>query len=434
MSDRGRRISPIVAGIIAGVVIGVIVAIMAKINVDFAAPWTSTHTVSMRVTDADGISVSSDVRIAGRLVGQVTGVRSDGQYSTVTFHVDDSEWPLPADTNASIRLATLLGQKYVELEPGTDKKDHLADNATIDLTRTKPVVDFDQILSTFDQPTRKALTDIIKTVGGAVSGQEGTLQQLLPSLNDLSKHSVTPTGELVNRDPELNNILVNLGVTADQLNASRDDLAGVIDNLNSVTGALAQNTDSLRGFIRNADAWNQTTDAVLGNGGAQNFAAGLSKLDGLANRVNNTFAELIPQSKAFDEVPIFGGKTALQSAINLIYEIGDAAGQGDNWGPWLRQNLNSVDFSGLAPTKTAAPGSSGSSTAPKGGTPNPLPPLPLPLPLPTPTLPGLPIGGSNGSSGGGGILPTPSLSPGGINLLSWSEDSWMADYGAWEGV
>jgi ABC-type transporter Mla subunit MlaD len=244
---------------------------------------------------------------------------------------------------------------------------------------------------------------------------------------------VTPTGELVNRDPELNGILVNLGATADQLNQSRNDLAGVIDNLNSVTGALARNSDSLRGFIRNADAWNQTTDAVLGNGGAQNFAAGLGKLDSLASHVNNTFQLLVPQTRAFNQVSLFGGKTALQSAIDLIYEIGDAASQGDNSGQWLRQNVTSVDFSGLAPTvKAPGAGSNGSSTPPKGSPLPTPPPLPLPLPLPTPTLPGLPFGGSDGTgTGGGGVLPTPSLNPGGINLLSYSTDQWLADYGAW---
>jgi virulence factor Mce-like protein len=421
-----------VAGLVAGVVIGLIVAVMAKINLDFAAPWSSTHTVAMRVVDADGISVSSDVRIAGRLVGQVTGVRSDGQYSTVTFHVDGSEWPLPADTTASIRLATLLGQKYVELQPGTDSKSHLADNSTIDLPRTKPVVDFDQILSTFDTPTRTSLTDIIKTVGGAVNGQEGTLQQLLPALHDLSQHSTTPTGELVTRNSELNGILVNLGTTADQLNRSRNDLAGVIDNLNSVTGALASNTDALRGFIRNADQWNQTTDAVLGNGGAQQFAAGLSRLDSLANRVNTTFATLVPQTNAFTYDKLYNGKTPLQSAVDLIYTIGDAASQGDSYGQWLRQNVSSVDFSGLVP---AVPGGSTNnnqkSPAPGGGgTTPPLPPLPLPLP-PLPGLP--PVGGSNGTgtNGGGGILPTPSVTaPAGIHLLLYT-DQWLADYGAW---
>jgi phospholipid/cholesterol/gamma-HCH transport system substrate-binding protein len=414
VSERGRRISPMVAGLIAGAVIAVIVGIMAKINVDFAAPWSSTHSLSMRVADADGIGVSSDVRIAGRLVGQVTDVRSDGDYSTVSFHVDGSEWPLAGDTTASIRLATLLGQKYVELQPGQDRSHPLADDAVIGLPRTKPVVDFDQILDTFDKPTRTALTDIVKTVGGAVKGQEGTLQQLLPSLNDLSKHSVTPTGELVKRDPELNSILVNFGVTADQFNRSRDDLAGVIDNLNSVTGALAKNSESLRGFIRNGDLWNQTTNLVLGNGGAEQFNAGLQRLDTLATEVNVTFANLIPQSKAFKDAHIYHGKTPLESAINLIYEISDAASQGDAYGQFLRQWVNSLDFSGLVPPGTSGrtPTGSSSNTSPLPQL--PLPTLPLPhLPLPTPTLPGL--------NGGDGLLGT------GVHLSSYS-DGWLADY------
>jgi virulence factor Mce-like protein len=438
VSERGRRISPMVAGLIAGAVIAVIVGIMAKINLDFAAPWSATHTVSMRVSDADGISVSSDVRIGGRLVGQVTGVKSDGDYSTLTFHVDDSEWPLPADTTASIRLATLLGQKYVELQPGSDAQHKLADNATIDLPRTKPVVDFDQILDTFDTPTRTALTDIVKTLGGAVDGQEGTLQQLLPSLHDLSQHSVTPTGELATRDPEFNGILVNLGVTADQLNRSREDLAGVIDNLNSVTGALASHTDALRGFIRNADTWNQTTDKVLGNGGAEQFNAGLQRLDTLATYVNTTFHTLIPQSRAFTTMqaprPSQTGptdtSTPVNSAIGLIYEISDAASQGDAYGNFLRQWSNAPDTTGLVPT---APGTSGgSSTNPgSGGNPLPLPISPLPLPS-LPPIPGLPTPTPSASSSPGGILPTFTPPPGPISLTSYSgtSDTWLADYAA----
>ena len=417
MSDRGRRISPMVAGLIAGAVMVVIVGIIAKININFAAPWASTHTLSMQVTDADGISVSSDVRIAGRLVGQVTDVQSTGQYSTVTFHVDDSEWPLPGDTTASIRLATLLGQKYVELQPGSDNSQKLADNGTISLPRTRPVVDFDQILDTFNAPTRTSLTNLIKTVGGAVKGQEGTIQQLLPSLDDLSTHSVTPTGELVTRDPEFNNILVNLGVTIDQLNRSRDDLAGVIDNLNSVTGALASHTEALRGFIRNGDQWNQTTNMVLGNGGAAEFNAGLQRLDTLASEVNVTFSHLIPQSYAFSNVKLYGGNTALQSAINLIYSIGDAASQGDQHGQWLRQFSNGADVSGLPPSIISQlGGATGSSTRSGGGGhggPLPLPiplPTPLPLPLPLPTLPGL-------------TSPTGS----GLHLISYV-DSGLADW------
>jgi phospholipid/cholesterol/gamma-HCH transport system substrate-binding protein len=432
MSDRGRRISPMVAGLIAGAVFAVIVGIMAKINLDFAAPWSKTHTLAMQVVDADGIAVSSDVRIAGRLVGQVTSVAAHGSYTEVTFHVDDGEWPLPADTTASIRLATLLGQKYVELQPGQDTSSRLGDNGVIGTDRTRPVVDFDQILDTFDTPTRTSLTGIIKTVGGSVQGQEGTLQQLLPGLNDLSKHSVTPTGELVKRDPELNTILVNLGTTADQLNRSREDFAGVIDNLNSVTGALASHSDALRGFIRNTDQLNQTTDMVLGNGGAQEFNAGLQRLNTLAGLVDHTFTQLVPATTAFSQdtfTPPNGGKaeTPQQMAIDMIASIGDTGSQSDLNGPFLRQNARGVDCSGLTgitgvSCAQSPPGFTGSGTSgtSKGGGHNPLP-IPLPTPTPLPPLP-LPTN----------PLPIPTLSPTGMLQLAgywFSDDAGLADYG-----
>src|SRR6202163_3433756 len=172
MSGTGRRggFNPLIAGFIAGVVVALVLALLTKINLDLAGPWTHTHTLTAQVSDVDGMSISSDVRIAGRNVGQVTDVQSKGSYSIVTFHVDDADWPLPADTSASIRLATLLGQKYLQLVPGHSSQ-LMAEDAVSGLQSTRRVVDFDQILNTFDKPTRDALTSLIRTAAGAVQGQ-----------------------------------------------------------------------------------------------------------------------------------------------------------------------------------------------------------------------------------------------------------------------
>ena len=413
MSTRTQRVSPIVAGIIAGVIIAVIVGIMAKINLDFAAPWASTHTMIMQVTDADGIGVSSDVRIAGRLVGQVTGVQSHGSYSDVVFHVENGEWPLPVDSTASIRLATLLGQKYVEIQPGKSTQQY-SDDATIGLTKTKPVVDFDQILNTFDKPTRDSLTSLIRTAGGAVQNQEGTVQQLLPDLRQLSSDSTTGLSTLAENDGHFNSILVNLGVLADQLNASRNDFAGVIDNLNSVTGTLASHQDGFRGYIRNGDQLNVLTDQVLGNGGAQGLNAGLQRLNGVAHQVDNLLVKLIPQSQS--------SMSTVGAAVDLTYRIGDATSQSDAAGYFLRQNLQSIDTIGLTPNGSAmtAPGASGSSPQqappPIPGLPGlpTLPPAPSLPPVPSlpsvPSLPPAPTPSLNGPSGGT-PPPVPTLPP-----------------------
>src|SRR5207302_1201994 len=171
VNATGHRslISPLMAGFAAGVIIALVVGIMATINLTYGAPWSQTFTLTAAVSDADAMSVGSDVRIGGRLVGQVVSVTAHGNYTNVVFHVDNSNWPLPSDTTASVRLATLLGQKYLQLNPG-HRSDPMANNATIGLRATKPVVDFDQILNTFDKPTRDALTSLIRTGAAAVQG------------------------------------------------------------------------------------------------------------------------------------------------------------------------------------------------------------------------------------------------------------------------
>jgi virulence factor Mce-like protein len=447
MSGTGRRggFNPLIAGFIAGVVVALVLALLTKINLDLAGPWTHTHTLTAQVSDVDGMSISSDVRIAGRNVGQVTDVQSKGTYSIVTFHVDDADWPLPADTSASVRLATLLGQKYLQLAPGHSSQ-QLADNAVIGLQSTKPVVDFDQILNTFDKPTRDHLTSLIRTVAGGVQGQEGTLQQLISNLADLSVHSQAPTQELVKQNGNINSILINLGTTADQLNASRSDLAGVIDNLNSVSATLAsQQGTALKSFITNTDNLNLTTNAVLGGGAAANLDKGLKQLPVFATYLNTLLTTLVPQTYSFTQ-PVPGvepsdrvnnnGGVPGKAAIDLIYEIGDSASQGygsHNFGTatapnnqaniFLRQFQDGFDpciFVGppkecvwgqhscwCPPGPAAAPASTPPPLAPPRPTPDPGGiPVPIPAPSPIPSLVPFPTPSSSPSSS-----PTPSPTP-----------------------
>ena len=408
-----------IAGFAAGVAIALIVGLMATINLTYGAPWAPTHTVTAQVSDADAMSVGSDVRIGGRLVGQVTSVQAAGDHTNITFHVDQSDWPLPADTSADVRLATLLGQKYIQLNPGHSSQ-LLADSGTIGLQATKPVVDFDQILDTFNQPTRSALTSLLRTVSAGVQGQEGTLQQLLPNLSDLSVHSQVPTQELVTRNSEFNNILVNLGTTADQLNTSRNDLAGVIDNMNTLTATLASNEGAaIKSYISQTDTLNQTTDTVLGNGYAAKLDSALKQVGTFATYLNSLLSSTIPQTQSFNQPPAGAepsdnvngnGAVPARASVDLIYEIGSAtsqgygrsAGQPLGWANfWLRQNAQGVDPCGLLPVPcglpaapTAGPNLPGV-TLPGGGV---LPPVNVCLPL-------LPCVGT-----GGGTTPPPSPS------------------------
>jgi phospholipid/cholesterol/gamma-HCH transport system substrate-binding protein len=453
MSGTGRKpfVNPLIAGFVAGVVIAFVVGLMATINLTYGAPWASTHTVSAQVTDADSMAVGSDVRIAGRLVGQVTSITANGAYTTVTFHVDAGDWPLPADTTANVRLATLLGQKYIQLNPG-QSTDMMADNYTIGVQATRPVVDFDQLLSSFDKQTRDSLTSLLRTVSAAVQGQEGTFQQLVPNLSDLSVNSQIPTGELVTRDPEINQILINLGITADQLNQSRDAFAGVITNLNTVSAALASNEGAaFQGYIQNTDTLNQTTHAVLASGNAAAFGAGLQQLGSFTNQLNTLLTSLIPQSRSFFSTPpgfnpatdgnkALGINTPAQASIDLIYEIGSATSQSNTSNSpgnyFLRQNVQGVDPCGLAFTLCGLPPPPKPPAAAATKAPaSPLPTKPICIPLltcitppvvplpPVPTVPPTPPPPTLIP------LPTPSLGP-----ITISDDVHFGDAAVWNAL
>ncbi|MEE8657617.1 hypothetical protein CGLAMM_08405 [Acetobacteraceae bacterium EV16G] len=71
----------------------------------------------------DGLSIGSDVRLAGITVGHVATTRVDPKTyrANVTFTVDRSV-ALPVDSAAIITSDSLLGGKYIALSPGGTRR------------------------------------------------------------------------------------------------------------------------------------------------------------------------------------------------------------------------------------------------------------------------------------------------------------------------
>src|SRR5690242_9200813 len=71
--------------------------------------------------DASGLAEGNEVRIAGVKVGKVTGVglahAEARTYVKVSFAIEDDEVRLGDTTSATIRIKTVLGQKYLALAP-----------------------------------------------------------------------------------------------------------------------------------------------------------------------------------------------------------------------------------------------------------------------------------------------------------------------------
>ncbi len=107
----------------------------------------SGYSVVADFSNIGGLSVGDDVQVSGVKVGSVTGVDIDPEtyLARVSLSVDP-KYKLPLDTAAIISSQSLLGGKYLSLEPGADE-DYLEDGDRIEYTQAPQ--NLEQLLGQF---------------------------------------------------------------------------------------------------------------------------------------------------------------------------------------------------------------------------------------------------------------------------------------------
>lgn len=95
-----------------------------------------SYTLTARFENSGGLKVKSPVSAAGVKIGQVSNISFDPKtyQSVVEMQIEAQYNTLPDDTTASVFTAGLLGEQYVNLEPGGSET-FLKDQGKIDITQ-----------------------------------------------------------------------------------------------------------------------------------------------------------------------------------------------------------------------------------------------------------------------------------------------------------
>lgn len=174
-------------------------------------------------TEAAGLQKMDEVRVAGVKVGKVVGIDLKGDHIVVHLRVKGVH--LGRLTRAEIKIKTVLGRKYVSLEPDGDG----TLDSEIPITRTK---------SPFD--VSPAFQHLAQTVGGI----DTTL---------LAKSFTTLADDFRNSPAEVRASLDGLSRLSTTI-ASRDaKLRTLLDHAQGVTAVLADRDQDLVAFLRSSD-------------------------------------------------------------------------------------------------------------------------------------------------------------------------------------
>jgi phospholipid/cholesterol/gamma-HCH transport system substrate-binding protein len=261
---------------------------------------------SAAFTEAGGIRPDDDVRIAGVKVGKVTGVDLEGTHVRVDFVVTE-DVPLGTLTGASIRMKTILGEKYVALEPkgsgqlASDEQiptsrtvsSYDVINAFQDLTTTTERIDTDALAGSLtvlatefkDSPKHvKATLDGLSRLSRTVASRDAQLSSLLQRANSVSGlvasrnkqigTLVTDADllmvELAKRRQEIRTLFANTSALAKQLTGlaqdNRAQLRPALDELNKTLAMLQKHDADLQRTIQVMAPFTRVYANTLGSG------------------------------------------------------------------------------------------------------------------------------------------------------------------------
>jgi phospholipid/cholesterol/gamma-HCH transport system substrate-binding protein len=240
---RGAGIAgnPVLIG--AATILVVLVAVFLAYNANKGLPFVPTYELKAQVPSAANLVVGNDVRIGGSRVGFVSEInaerRDDGStIAVLTLTLEKSVAPLPRDSTLIIRPRSALGLKYVELTRGTDARGY-ADGATIPIAAATPrPVEFDEVLSMFDEKTRQAAADNTTGFGDAFAGRGESINTAIGAFRPLLRDIVPVAKNLASPDTNLQRFIAALGRTAAIVAPAAEQQAELFVNLDTTFAAL----------------------------------------------------------------------------------------------------------------------------------------------------------------------------------------------------
>ncbi len=199
----------------------------------------------------DGLAVSNPVRINGFKIGQVENIEFLSDYSgrlIVKFTVTHEDFFIPDDTKAKIVSSDILGSKSIDLQLGSsaeglDKNDTLSSEIEASLSES-----VNQQIA----PLKKKAEDLIQTVDSAILIVSAIFNKKARTDLDSSFASIRSSLEIFER---------TMRHVDETVLEERQDLKEIIDNVNSITGNLAENNSKLTAVLSNMEA---ITDSLAG--------------------------------------------------------------------------------------------------------------------------------------------------------------------------
>lgn len=275
-------------------------------------PLSSKYSVTVRVPDAFQLVPNSDVRRAGVRVGTITDITSTGKTGVMEIEIDD-ENSKPLHRNAFVRLRTktLVGENYLELDPGAPPAEEIPDGGQLRRTAGDEAVQIDKIFDTLDGPTRTKVRTLTRAGGEGLRDGGENLNSLFRELEPFVSTGATALGIARKRKREVAEVLEHTGRIMNAIGSREARVRTLATAARSTAESVARRDDHLRAgldgfpaFLGQARETMTSLAALSGNATpvVNDLAVGFSALEPAVQRLAPAAQDT---SRLVNELPPF---------------------------------------------------------------------------------------------------------------------------------
>jgi phospholipid/cholesterol/gamma-HCH transport system substrate-binding protein len=238
-----------VVAIVCGALLGLVVLVLSVANFG-----TTSYTAVLEHTA--GLRKGEDVQVHGVSVGRVTGIELVDKHVMVSFVVDDGI-DLGSETSAEVKVSTLLGTHYLQVDP--QGSGSLADGE-IPLERTSVPYNLQDVLEGGTENLQaldaETLADALTAVGETLSASTGDIGPALQGVARLSEVVTT-------RSSQVGALLKSARSVADQLSDSSDDIVGLMEQTNLVVAEVTARREAIHRLLVETTGLSDALTAIV---------------------------------------------------------------------------------------------------------------------------------------------------------------------------
>ncbi|WP_167384892.1 MCE family protein [Amycolatopsis tolypomycina] len=240
-------------------------------------------TYSAEFTEAAGLNEGNDVRVAGVEVGRVSAVRLRGDHVLVSFKAKGA-W-LGDATGAAIRLKTVLGQKYLALDPQGEGT--LDPGRPIPRSRTTVPYDilaaFGELSSTVDRIDTARLAQSFDTLSATLANTPQSVRAALTGLSRLAD-------SVASRDRRLAALLGNTRVVSQTLVDRDAAVRRLLDDGNTLLAEVINRETTISTLLDSSRRLSAELSGLIGESQVGPLLADLDQLTSMLQRNQDALA------------------------------------------------------------------------------------------------------------------------------------------------